>query len=30
MHLLEGGAKNDEVNNFSLFNYPLLGLFISL
>jgi hypothetical protein len=28
--ILEGGADNDEVYNFSLFNYALVGLSISL
>ncbi len=28
--ILEGGADNDEVYNFSLFNYALVGLTISL
>ena len=28
--ILEGGADNDEVYNFSLFNYAVLGLSISL
>jgi hypothetical protein len=28
--ILEGGADNDEVYNFALFNYASLGLFINL
>ncbi len=28
--ILEGGADNDEVYNFALFNYALAGLFINL
>ncbi len=28
--ILEGGADNDEVYNFSLFNYALVGLSITL
>lgn len=28
--ILEGGADNDEVYNFALFNYASVGLFINL